>query len=314
MAGTNAAATTAVSIEKDLDTGIWYVSGASGIYNQSDGVVIANKYSDKWITEIYQDYRTGQLAVRGKNNGTWQDWRKILDSTNYTSYTVKKDGTGASGTWGINISGNAASASKLSAQRTITLTGDVTGSGSSDGSTGWSITATVKDDSHNHVISNVDGLQDALNGKISQGAGSLEMNSTGSLKDYGGFIDFHYHDENGKPTDASGAVVEKTPDYTSRIIEDAPGVIKINGVAFQGGNITGTLKGTADKANNLGNYTVGGTSQPVYFNGGVPTAITAVGAAYGGTGKTSLVDSANALLNALSTGSSTPEDNDYFIS
>ena len=314
MAGTNTAATTAVSIKNDLDTGIWYVSDTSGIYNQSDGVVIANKYSDKWITEIYQDYRTGQLAVRGKNNGTWQDWRKILDSTNYTSYTVKKDGTGASGTWGINISGNAASASKLSAKRTITLTGDVTGSGSSDGSTGWSITATVKDDSHNHVISNVDGLQDALNGKISQGASSLEMNSTGSLKEYGGFIDFHYHDENGKPTDVSGAVVEKTPDYTSRIIEDAPGVIKVNGVAFQGGNITGTLKGTADKANNLGNYTVGGTSQPVYFNGGVPTAITAVGAAYGGTGKTSLVDSANALLNALSAGSSTPSDNDYFIS
>lgn len=314
MAGTNAAATTAVSIKNDLDTGIWYVSDTSDIYNQSDGVVIANKYSDKWISEIYQDYRTGQLAVRGKNNGTWQNWRKILDSTNYTSYTVKKDGTGASGTWGINISGNAASASKLSAKRTITLTGDVTGSGSSDGSTGWSITATVKDDSHNHVISNVDGLQDALNGKISQGASSLEINSTGSLKDYGGFIDFHYHDENGKPTDASGAVVEKTPDYTSRIIEDAPGVIKVNGVAFQGGNITGTLKGTADKANNLGNYTVGGTSQPVYFNGGVPTAITAVGAAYGGTGKTSLVDSANALLNALSTGNSTPSDNDYFIS
>jgi hypothetical protein len=33
----------------------------------------------------------------------------ILDAYNYTSYTVKKDGTGASGTWGINITGNAGS-------------------------------------------------------------------------------------------------------------------------------------------------------------------------------------------------------------
>ena len=33
-----------------------------------------------------------------------------LTTSNYTSYTVKKDGTGASGTWGINISGNAATA------------------------------------------------------------------------------------------------------------------------------------------------------------------------------------------------------------
>ena len=30
-----------------------------------------------------------------------------LTTSNYTTYTVKKDGTGASGTWGINISGNA---------------------------------------------------------------------------------------------------------------------------------------------------------------------------------------------------------------
>ena len=33
-----------------------------------------------------------------------------LTTSNYTSYTVKKDGTGASGNWGINISGNAATA------------------------------------------------------------------------------------------------------------------------------------------------------------------------------------------------------------
>lgn len=32
----------------------------------------------------------------------------IVDSSNYTSYTVTKTGSGASGTWGINISGNAA--------------------------------------------------------------------------------------------------------------------------------------------------------------------------------------------------------------
>ena len=44
------------------------------------------------------------------NNGNWYS---ILHSGNYTAYTVKKDGTGSSGTWGINITGNAATASKL---------------------------------------------------------------------------------------------------------------------------------------------------------------------------------------------------------
>lgn len=39
----------------------------------------------------------------------------LLNTGNYTSYTVKKDGTGASGTWGISISGNAATATTASA-------------------------------------------------------------------------------------------------------------------------------------------------------------------------------------------------------
>ena len=41
---------------------------------------------------------------------------------------------------------------------------------------------------------------------------------------------------------------------------------------------------------------------------------TPIDAARGGTGQTSLVNSANVLINALSTGSSTPQDTDYYIS
>lgn len=49
---------------------------------------------------------------------------------------------------------------------TITLTGDVTGTAVLVGDgTALSITTTVADDSHNHVIANVDGLQNALNAK-----------------------------------------------------------------------------------------------------------------------------------------------------
>jgi len=47
----------------------------------------------------------------------------------------------------------------LTSNQTITLSGDVTGSGTT------AITATVVDDSHNHIISNVDFLQDSLNAK-----------------------------------------------------------------------------------------------------------------------------------------------------
>lgn len=59
---------------------------------------------------------------------------------------------------------------------------------------------------------------------------------------------------------------------------------------------------------------VGSTNQPVYIaEDGSATAITAVGAAYGGTGKTTLKDSANTLINALDTDSSDLTSNDYVI-
>ena len=56
-------------------------------------------------------------------------------------------------------------ATALATARTISLTGDVTGSTSFEGSADVSISATIADDSHNHVISNVDGLQTALDAK-----------------------------------------------------------------------------------------------------------------------------------------------------
>lgn len=62
-----------------------------------------------------------------------------------------------------DLTGNADTATALETARTISLNGDVSGSVSFDGTANVSITATVADDSHNHVISNVDGLQSALN-------------------------------------------------------------------------------------------------------------------------------------------------------
>jgi len=73
--------------------------------------------------------------------------------------------TFVAGTFEGNLTGNASTATTLQTARIITLTGDVSGSVSFNGGSDVSITATVADDSHNHVISNVDGLQTALNGK-----------------------------------------------------------------------------------------------------------------------------------------------------
>jgi hypothetical protein len=81
------------------------------LFGQSDGGLYSSAYSSSWIHQIYGDFRTGQIAIRGKNNGTWQAWRAVLDSSNYTSYSPSLTGSGASGTWGINVTGSSASCS-----------------------------------------------------------------------------------------------------------------------------------------------------------------------------------------------------------
>lgn len=62
---------------------------------------------------VYVRGMTGQV-------NTYGDWKTLLDSTNYSNYTVNKDGTGASGTWGISVSGNAATATKATSADSAT--------------------------------------------------------------------------------------------------------------------------------------------------------------------------------------------------
>lgn len=85
----------------------------------------------------------------------------VEDSTHRFATDVEKTNWNGK----LDATANAVSASRLATGRTIALSGDVTGSGVFEGSSNITITATVVDDSHNHVISNVDGLQGALDSK-----------------------------------------------------------------------------------------------------------------------------------------------------
>jgi hypothetical protein len=58
--------------------------------------------------------------------------KKILDDTNYTSYAPSKTGTGASGTWSINISGSAADTPKWGGSRKFVQTSEPAGAVNGD--------------------------------------------------------------------------------------------------------------------------------------------------------------------------------------
>jgi len=63
---------------------IGYANSIS-LFGQSDGGLYVSAYSSAWQHQIFGDFRTGQIAIRGNNSGTWQPWRTVWDSSNLTS-------------------------------------------------------------------------------------------------------------------------------------------------------------------------------------------------------------------------------------
>jgi hypothetical protein len=142
-------------------------------------------------------------------------------NTNNINGTGDIDITGtitSSGAITGSLTGNASTATALQTSRSIALGGDVTGSATFDGTGDITITATatsdptltlsgdasgsatftnlgnatlsvtVADDSHNHVISNVDGLQTALNGKQAAGTYNTVIGTDSDINTSGSTI------------------------------------------------------------------------------------------------------------------------------
>ena len=135
-----------------------------------------------YATQLALGMTTTDIAYRIRNGSAtaWNGWNTIIHSGNYTSYTVTKIGTGASGTWGINVSGNAATAAKLQTARTISLTGSVTGSGTFDGSGNLSIT-TSTNHSHSQYLPLAGGT---MTGTINFTTNKLACRFGGSTSSY----------------------------------------------------------------------------------------------------------------------------------
>ena len=64
-----------------VENGTGYVNSLS-LLGQTDGALYSQAYSSSWVHQIYGDYRTGNMAVRGKNSGTWQSWKTVWTSGN----------------------------------------------------------------------------------------------------------------------------------------------------------------------------------------------------------------------------------------
>ena len=142
------------------------MTGAGELYVMNTSGTITFGTTDISFTVIAETaiYSAGTgLTLTGTTFSIGQD---VGTSSNVTFNQVTANIIGnVTGNVTGNITGNAGTATKLATARTVQLSGDVTGSATFDGSVDINITASVQDDSHAHLISNVDGLQTALDAK-----------------------------------------------------------------------------------------------------------------------------------------------------
>jgi len=124
---------------------------------------------------------TADIHIRRRDSGTWQPWTTFWNSGN--------DGAG-SGLDADLLDGQHGSYYYSPANApdpTLTLSGDVSGSATFTNLGNATLSVTVADDSHNHVISNVDGLQTALDGKLSTSGKAADSNLLDGI-DSGNFL------------------------------------------------------------------------------------------------------------------------------
>jgi hypothetical protein len=142
----------------------------------SNAVTGSTKISDadNLITNTINDLKNWANSTDGTSEGG-QDWSSGglevnaslvgLENCNNTSDLDKP----------ISTATQTALDGKTNINTSITLSGDVSGSATLSNS-GATITTTVADDSHNHTISNIDGLQSALDGKLGATSKAYDSN------------------------------------------------------------------------------------------------------------------------------------------
>ena len=134
-------------------------TGTTGTPSNDMGIVLERGSSDNAFIgwdESADKFLMGTGSFTGASTGN------LTVSTGTLVANLEGNVTGA-------VTGNASTATALANARSIALGGDLSGSANFDGSANITITATVADDSHNHTIANVDGLQSALDDRDEAG-------------------------------------------------------------------------------------------------------------------------------------------------
>lgn len=144
------------------------------------------------------------LFYTSNGSGYTSAWTRVLTHRNYTTYTVTKTGGGASGTWGISITGNANTATKLNSRGRLTAL-----SGTNAGETGLSMY-----EAYSNGYPSTYGNLIHLGGSTAAGRGELLLGWAGSN---GGYASVYYRNKRDTSTAnwSSWVTLLDSSNYTS---------------------------------------------------------------------------------------------------
>ena len=139
----------------------------------TDTVTVNADIASNLIPSVDDSYDLGAVGSEWRDayiDGTAYIDTGSIGTANVATLAVSGDGTitgdlTVTGDINATVVGTASQANTLTTARTISLAGDVAGAANFDGSANITITTVISDDSHNHTIANVDGLQAALDAK-----------------------------------------------------------------------------------------------------------------------------------------------------
>lgn len=250
--------------------GLWYTADYAaiqfgiGVYTDKNASPRAfiGWTSEPWTTSNNLTVSETQLTYKAKN---------ILHAGNYNDYAPTKTGGGASGSWGISITGNAATASKWATARTLTLTGANTGSVSIDGSANISLASTGQYLTGFYISG---GNEKPTYANFGSGKLRLQMLSGNNLGLTSGWYDVLYMSSytGGDVKQSHALVLGKNvngrelyifnQNYDSATWDSSPARVVTNL------NYTSIIS-------KVGTDTVGSSAKPIYLSGGTPTALSA---------------------------------------
>lgn len=226
-------------------------SSTAGAPIGTDHAILTQSYNSSWQTQMASDWRTNNWFVRSQNNGSWGSWAQLFSD----SYHPNAD--------------------KWTNARTLTLSGDLSGSVSIDGSSNVTLSASVANDSHTHetqYISKTKPYNDnILSGSIggSDGKPLLQVNGASAYLGSTGRAGLQLATSTNPEWIGGGGAYKLFNDAyhpnadrwtTSRTLSlsgDASGSVSINGSS----NVTLTVSVSDDSHNHThsdGSFTVNG--------------------------------------------------------